>query len=368
MAYLAAQPLIIRPSQKPMSITSATPAARIEMMLATGARMLCPKVALLGHRQVGRVLSLCVDARGVAPEMLHQMADFLRDRSHVPYVRVVPRADGATLFEMPITPARDILLEHRQADRRNEALTLGPLLHNIGDAAWHTDGSGVLADQRHLLIAAEGIERTMLLRTVLCQLARRESPAWCRMLVIDPIAALSDSLRTLGHYLCAPVGADLLEQRMLLQWAGHEALRRVNTPGRYARLVIVITEGSAWLSRSSTLIDTLITHGAAANINLIIATDQIKREVLATPTTRRFRSRLVGQMNTEADSDLATGRRGANCHWQVGHGDTLLLPQKARFQCPMVSEDMIDELPHTAALVDSWAFINRQDLITTSKS
>ena len=87
-------------------------------MLASGVRMLCPKVALLGHRQIGRVLSLCVDARGVAPEVLHQMADFLRDRSQVPYVRVVPRADGATLFEMPITPARDVLLEHRQADRR----------------------------------------------------------------------------------------------------------------------------------------------------------------------------------------------------------------------------------------------------------
>lgn len=364
---MPAYPLTTRPSQTLVpakSAAAATPAARIEMMLATGARMLYPNIKLLGHRHVGRVLSLGVDARGIAPEMLRQMADFLRDRSHAPYVRVVPREDGAALFEMPMSPARDVLLDHRQADRRGEAITLGPLMQMVGDAQWNTDAP----EQRHALIVAEGIERTMLLRTLLCQLARRESAAWCRMVIIDPIAALSESLRTLAHQLCVPVGPDPFEQRLLLEWVGHEVLRRINIPGRYARLVVVITEGGNWLSRFSALIDTLLTHGAAANINLIIATDQIKREVLASPTAQRFKFRLVGQTDTEVASNLAAGRREANCHWQVGHGDTLLLPQGMRFQCPTVGEDLIDGLPHATALLDSWALINQQDLNTTSRS
>lgn len=330
-----------------VNASALAPIIQAQAALARGARMFCPSLSLLGHRYLGRVLTLCVDARQATPDALQQLANHLRNSSRVPYVRVLPRGDGAVLFEMPVGQPRDILLDHHQPDHRGKPLTLGPLIHGMGNAIWHMDDIG----KRHALIVAEGNERLMLLRMLICQIARRESPSECRIAIIDPISLLPNSLTTLAHAVCEPVGDDLFDQQTLLNWAIRESLSKKMTNRKYARLTVVITEGSYWLQQPTGILD-LMRLGVVKNINLIIATDQISSGVLDTTTAQQFGSRFVGQMPSDEASVWATGVRGADCHWQRGHGDTLFTPANQRFQCPTVSEDLVDSLPHAQSLLN----------------
>ena len=134
-----------------------------------------------------------------------------------------------------------------------------------------------------------------------------------------------------------------------------EVARREVSSTPSPKFVLLLTEAERWLKQPPFVLMELMARGRRVGVHIIAATTQVSADVLDGELAAKFRGRMVGQMNSEAESELATGAPSMDCHWQLGDGDTLLMPAGQRFQCPVVSEAAFQALPRAGRLVDAWA-------------
>ena len=339
-----------------------TPAERVWSLFVHGARNLAPNLQVVGQpRHVGRTMTLCVNVcadrvpAATAQQQLQGLAEYIQFRVGAPFVRVSQREDGLALIEMPAPVPRLIHLDDNKATLSGARVLMGPLISDYGDAELD------LEDGRtpHVLMVTSHTERVMLFRALMYQLARQNRPGQLRFIPLDDAHVLSDSVLQMAHMLCKPP-ASALEARQLLEWVLSEVARREDTRREVSstpspKFVLLLTEAERWLKQPPFVLMELMARGGRVGVHIIAATTQVSADVLDGELAAKFRGRMVGQMNSEAESELAAGAPSMDCHWQLGDGDTLLMPAGQRFQCPVVSEAAFQALPRAGRLVDAWA-------------
>ena len=346
--------------------TALTPAERVWLLFVHGARNLAPSLQVVGQpRHVGRTMTLCVDVcadrvpAAMAQQQLQGLAEYIQFRVGAPFVRVSQREDGLALIEMPAPVPRLIHLDDNKATLSGARVLMGPLISDYGDAELNLEDAGPLPGTPHVLMVTSHTERVMLFRALLYQLARQNRPGQLRFIPLDDARVLSDSVLQNALMLCKPP-ASALEARQLLEWVLSEVARREDTRREVSstpspKFVLLLTEAERWLKQPPFVLMELMARGGRVGVHIIAATTQVSAEVLGGELAAKFQARMVGQMNSEAESELATGAPAMDCHWQLGDGDTLLMPAGQRFQCPVVSEAAFQALPRAGRLADAWA-------------
>ena len=349
-----------RPSAVPVvspRTAGLTPVDRVWSLFVHGARNLAPGLQVVGQpRHVGRTMTLCVDVcadrvpEAAVQQQLQGLAEYIQFRVGAPFVRVSRRTDGLALIEMPAPVARPIHLDDNRAMSRGTHLLMGPLISDYGDAELD------LNDEHtpHALMVTSHTERVMLFRALIYQLARQNRPSQLRFIPLDDALVLSDSVLHVAHMLCKPP-TSTLETRQVFEWALHEVAEREASGTTSPKLVLLLTEADRWLKQSPFVLTELMARGGRVGVHVIAATTAVSADTMRRGLATQFQARMVGQMNSEAESDLATGTPHMDCHWQMGDGDTVLMPTGQRFQCPVVSEAAFQALPRTGRLLDAWA-------------
>jgi len=334
-----------------------TPAERVWSLFVHGARNLAPNLQVVGQpRHVGRTMTLCVDVcadrvpAATAQQQLQGLAEYIQFRVGAPFVRVSQREDGLALIEMPAPVPRLIHLDDNKATLSGARVLMGPLISDYGDAELNLDDTRT----PHVLMVTSHTERVMLFRALMYQLARQNRPGQLRFIPLDDAHVLSDSVLQNALMLCKPP-ASALEARQLLEWVLSEVARREASSTQSPKFVLLLTEAERWLKQPPFVLMELMARGGRVGVHIIAATTQVSAEVLDGELAAKFPARMVGQMNSEAESELAAGAPAMDCHWQLGDGDTLLLPAGQRFQCPVVSEAAFQALPRAGRLVEAWA-------------
>ena len=342
--------------------TALTPAERVWSLFVHGARNIAPSLQVVGQpRHVGRTMTLCVDvcadrvpaataSVGTAQQQLQGLAEYIQFRVGAPFVRVSQREDGLALIELPAPVPRPIHLDDNQATLSGARVLMGPLISDYGDAELDLDN----ARTSHVLMVTSHTERVMLFRALMYQLARQNRPGQLRFIPLDDAHVLSDSVLQMAHMLCKPP-ASALEARQLLEWVLSEVARRETSVTQSPKFVLLLTEAERWLRQPPFVLMELMARGGRVGVHIIAATIQVSAEVLGGGLAAQFQARMVGQMNNAAESELAAGAPNLDCHWQLGDGDTLLMPAGQRFQCPVVSEAAFQALPRAGRLLEAWA-------------
>jgi hypothetical protein len=347
--YVKARPVS---SSSPTSSTGLLQINRIWSVVQQGVQNLCPGAQIIGQpRHIGRAVTFCVDTsrQPIGANQIQALAEYTRFKARVPFVRLAERGDGTTLIELPAPVMRTILLDGNRALREGGHILLGPTLSDYGNAELNLDES------QHVLIVANATERMMIFRTIVYQLARQNRPSQLRFVPFNRASALSEAMLHLAHMLCFPIGADTFEERVTFEEAVREIQKRERGSPPAPKLILLITDGDHWLAKNSFALSQLLERGGSVGIHVILAVSSVNATTLNNAIAKQFTTRLVGQMNSASDSDLASGVPNLECHWQLGDGDILFTPTRKRFQCPVVSEAAFKSLPQAAHLTKFWS-------------
>lgn len=184
-------------------------------------------------------------------------------------------------------------------------------------------------DVTHVLIAGmTGSGKTVLLRTALASLARRNPPASLRMVLVDPkggrgLEPVAAFPHVLGRLVTFPA-----EAADALAWAVAEMERRHQERQFPYRLIVAIDELADLALTYPAAIDhltRLAAMGREAGVHLIAGTQRPAASVLSGLLKANFPVRLVGQVASAADATVATGRAGTGAEDLAGRGDFLLV-------------------------------------------
>lgn len=213
----------------------------------------------------------------------------------------------------------------------------------------------------HALIAgATGSGKSVLLQTLVATLARQNTPADLRLLLIDGKAESLRPFASLPH-LIHPICYDPRDAALLLAWAVTELERR-KLDGWTWRLVIVIDEIAEVLQATGGAagaaaleLRRLAALGRSLGIHVVLATQHPTGDVIGGALAKaNLPARLVGRVMDASASTLATGQAGLAAHRLTGRGDFLLVADRAeRLQVAMPGPDDLAALPqagHVARL------------------
>lgn len=213
------------------------------------------------------------------------------------------------------------------------------------------------ATSPHVLVAGTtGSGKTVLLHTLLAQLARQNTPDDLRLLILDGKGDLRPFAR-LPHLL-HPIASEPGQYLALLAWAVAELDRRKTQPGGGGwRLVVVIDELAEVVNGcggvdgpAAESLRRLAALGRSLGVNLVVATQYPNAQTLGGAIAKaNLPCRAVGRVIDAQASSLAGGQAGLDAHKLRGKGDFLLVAgsDAQRLQVAMPSERELTELPRT---------------------
>lgn len=205
-----------------------------------------------------------------------------------------------------------------------------------------------------LVAGTTGSGKSVLLQTVVAQLARQNRPDELGLLLIDGKHEALMPFADLAH-LVHPVITDPGEAAAALAWAVAEMERRKGCSG-WPRLVIVVDEIAEVLGPNggkdgpaAQCMQRLAAVGRALGIHLVLATQYPNAEVLGGALAKaNLPARLAGHVMDANASTLATGLAGVAAHRLAGKGDFVMVAGGTvqRLQVAKPSEADLANLEH----------------------
>lgn len=209
----------------------------------------------------------------------------------------------------------------------------------------------------HALIAGTtGSGKSVLMRTIVAQLARQMTPAQMGLLLVDGKNRALLPFADLPH-LVHPLITDPSEAAAALAWAVAEMDRRKGQPGEdHALLVVVVDEIAEILipnggkdGPAAECLRRLAAVGRELGIHVLLSTQYPNSDVLGGALAKaNLPTRLAGHVTDAGASALATGMPGLAANRLAGKGDFLLVAggNVQRLQVAQPSERDLADLPH----------------------
>ena len=238
------------------------------------------------------------------------------------------RTLGEVTAEITLPPALFTPLSLASMERgRGSDMPLG---RSILNRPVHLD----LSDDNtpHGLVAGTtGSGKSVLLQTMVTQLARQNTPAELGLLLIDGKHEALMPFADLAH-LVHPIITEPAAAAAALAWAVAEMERRKGSRD-WLRLVIVIDEIAEVIGPNggangpaAQCMQRLAAVGRGLGINLLLATQYPNAEVLGGALAKaNLPARLAGHVTDANASTLATGHAGIAAHRLAGKGDFILV-------------------------------------------
>lgn len=208
----------------------------------------------------------------------------------------------------------------------------------------------------HALIAgATGMGKTVLMQSILLQLARQNPPDRLHVLGIDGKIRGLLPFRDLAH-LVHPIIMEPDEAVQALAWAVEEMERRKRAFGeKPPHLLVVIDEIAGIINRTggangkvAGALAYLSQEGRELGIHLLLATQHPLQDVLGGSLARaNLTARFMLKVTDASASRLVSGMADAGGEKLMGNGDCVLVTpgDKQRFQVALPAEADFDRLP-----------------------
>lgn len=215
-----------------------------------------------------------------------------------------------------------------------------------------------MAKQPHLLVAgATGSGKSVLVNGIISTLLLG-SPARVKFILIDPKMVELRRYSGLPHVLrYANTDAEILEALQYAQQLTDQRFREMErqrvTEYSGSDVYVIIDELAALMTRQKRAVLPILQYlgmvARAAHVHIIACTQTVKAEVLPTPLTCNFDSRVALRTSTAQQSRMIIDRAGcetfpspmaaheAHCYYRVG-------ADLDRWNIPYVSDDEIDRL------------------------
>ncbi len=246
----------------------------------------------------------------------------------------VPRADGA----------RQVTL----GDILTRAKTIPPLFGVLGVAE---GGAPLLVrldspDVAHILIAGTtGSGKTVLLRSLIASLARRNRPGQIQFFLADPKGFTLTPFAGLPHTRAlATTSTDIAG---LLGYLVGEMARRQR--GALPHLVLAIDELAEIIMQDPDAVAALTRltqRGREAGIYVIAATQRPAAALVGGMVKANFPVRLIGSVASPEDAKMAAGIAGTGAERLLGRGDFILVAKGEiiRFQAAYADDEALEAL------------------------
>lgn len=205
-----------------------------------------------------------------------------------------------------------------------------------------------------LVAGTTGSGKSVLLQTMVTQLARQNTPTELGLLLIDGKHDALMPFADLAH-LVHPIITDPTEAAAALAWAVAEMERRKGSRD-WLRIIIVIDEIAEVIGPNggangpaAQCMQRLAAVGRGLGINLLLATQYPNAEVLGGALAKaNLPARLAGHVTDANASSLATGHAGIAAHRLAGKGDFILIAagDVQRLQVAKASEADLRSLEH----------------------
>lgn len=211
----------------------------------------------------------------------------------------------------------------------------------------------------HSLVAGTtGSGKSVLLQTIVSQLARQHRPDELGLLLIDGKHEGLTPFANLPH-IVHPLITDPTQSAAALAWSVAELDRRKGAAaGVHRRLVIVVDEIAEILTPNGGVngptaqcVQRLAAVGRSMGIHLVLATQYPNADVLGGMIAKaNLPARLAGHVIDASSSALATGVAGLAAQRLAGKGDFLLVAGGIvqRLQVAMPTDDDLRRLPRGA--------------------
>ena len=282
-------------------------------------------------------------ALGTRITQVERLADELAMALGVSAVRVY-RDGGVLHVEVPRDTPRTVAL----ADLLDRVRPIPPLCGILGV---DEGGSPLLVrmdspDVAHILISGTtGSGKTVLLRSLLASLVRKNRPGTLQIFLADPKRNALDVFAGLPHIAGRASDPGEIVSTLARLVPVMESRER----GALPHIVLAIDELAEIIMQAPESVDLLTRltqRGREANIHVIAATQRPSAALVGGMVKANFPVRLVGSVASPEDAKVASGLAGSGAERLLGRGDFVLVSkgQIIRFQAAYADEAALTAL------------------------